>query len=235
MPKFYAVVNGRSKGIYTNWPDCQRSVTGYPGAIYKSFSTLEDAKAFLNPCKASTPKILISDDIIPCTSGNNSKVSFDDFTKSQEKESNLPAKTVIYTDGSYKDGKGGYGAVVIEPNGNIREFSGSVPIEDVTSNKAELYCILSVLNEFKGDLIILSDSEYSVKSLSIWVHNWIKNDWKGVANRFLIEPCYNLMKGRKVELIHVKGHSGNKYNERADQLAEFGRNSIKPKEHLFQE
>lgn len=46
--KYYAVKNGRENGIYTDWSTCSKQVIGFNGAIYKSFPTLEEAKAFLN-------------------------------------------------------------------------------------------------------------------------------------------------------------------------------------------
>lgn len=44
--KYYAVKVGRKPGIYTKWSECSKQVNKYPGAIYKSFSTLEDAEKF---------------------------------------------------------------------------------------------------------------------------------------------------------------------------------------------
>ena len=49
MPsKYYAVKIGKTPGIYYTWEDCRKMVEGYPGAKYKSFSTLEEANAFVN-------------------------------------------------------------------------------------------------------------------------------------------------------------------------------------------
>lgn len=45
--KFYAVKNGKQAGIYRSWEECRRQVHGYPGALYKSFSTLAEAMAYL--------------------------------------------------------------------------------------------------------------------------------------------------------------------------------------------
>ena len=45
--KFYAVKRGRTTGIYGTWADCQAQVSNFPGAIYRGFKKLEDAKAFL--------------------------------------------------------------------------------------------------------------------------------------------------------------------------------------------
>ncbi|MCR5787075.1 MAG: ribonuclease H family protein [Acholeplasmatales bacterium] len=45
--KYYAVKNGRVNGIYTDWDSCKEQVIGFEGAIYKSFSTKEEAEAYL--------------------------------------------------------------------------------------------------------------------------------------------------------------------------------------------
>ncbi|MCU0323843.1 MAG: ribonuclease H family protein [Spirosomaceae bacterium] len=41
--KFYAVWEGREKGVYDTWEDCQKQVIGFDGAKYKSFDTKEEA------------------------------------------------------------------------------------------------------------------------------------------------------------------------------------------------
>lgn len=45
--KFYAVKKGKIPGIYNSWDDCKKMVDGFPGAVYKSFKTLEEAEAFV--------------------------------------------------------------------------------------------------------------------------------------------------------------------------------------------
>lgn len=45
MPKFYVVLVGRSRGIYTTWNECKSQVDRFPGAKYASFKTREDAEA----------------------------------------------------------------------------------------------------------------------------------------------------------------------------------------------
>lgn len=47
MSKFYAVKKGRIPGIYNSWPECQKQVTGFSGAVYKSFVTLREAEEFM--------------------------------------------------------------------------------------------------------------------------------------------------------------------------------------------
>ena len=43
---YYAVREGRKKGIYTTWSECEAQVKGYPCAVFKKFSTYEEALSF---------------------------------------------------------------------------------------------------------------------------------------------------------------------------------------------
>ena len=47
MAKFYAVKEGKKPGIYMSWDECKEQVNGYSGAVYKSFTNEEEAKAFI--------------------------------------------------------------------------------------------------------------------------------------------------------------------------------------------
>ena len=53
MAKFYAVKEGKKPGIYHTWDECKEQVNGYSGAVYKSFSNEEEAKAFKKRRKKS--------------------------------------------------------------------------------------------------------------------------------------------------------------------------------------
>lgn len=46
--KFYVVWEGHETGIFDNWSECQANIKGYPGAKYKSFNTLAEAKDAYN-------------------------------------------------------------------------------------------------------------------------------------------------------------------------------------------
>lgn len=43
--KFYVVWAGKTPGIYTSWPECQKQVNGFKGARFKSFATMAEAKS----------------------------------------------------------------------------------------------------------------------------------------------------------------------------------------------
>ncbi len=46
-PKFYTVWKGVCPGVYSSWQDCQQQIKGFKGAMYKSFSTKEEAERAL--------------------------------------------------------------------------------------------------------------------------------------------------------------------------------------------
>ena len=48
MAKYYAVKKGRKTGVFSTWEECESMVKGFKGALYKSFSSLEDAQNYLN-------------------------------------------------------------------------------------------------------------------------------------------------------------------------------------------
>lgn len=49
--KYYAVMKGRQTGIFTSWSGCEKQVKGFSGAIYKSFSTREEAEAAIDQAR----------------------------------------------------------------------------------------------------------------------------------------------------------------------------------------
>lgn len=72
-PKYYAVRKGRKTGIFYNWPDCSAQVHQFPQAVYKSFSTLKEAEAFLAH-NSSTPTISTTRTIEPHSPKLNSLI-----------------------------------------------------------------------------------------------------------------------------------------------------------------
>ena len=133
---------------------------------------------------------------------------------------------VIYTDGacSGNPGPGGWGAV-LHWNGQIKEISGG----DVrtTNNRMELTAAIKALQVLKGnrEVNLFTDSEYVRNGITNWIVNWKRNNWKrgkageSVKNVDLWRELDRLNSLHKVEWHWVKGHSGDEWNERADQLA----------------
>ena len=146
----------------------------------------------------------------------------------QDKDKNYTKHCYIYTDGSCVNKVGGFGFVLIK-NKKHSEFYGKVPIYPCTNNIAELYAIKLALTycNYKN-IVIYTDSKYSIGCLVEWCKNWKMNGWinskgKPVENQVLIKDILKLMKNRNIEFKHVKAHNGDKYNEMADSLANKGR------------
>lgn len=161
----------------------------------------------------------------------------------------------VYTDGScLNNGKpnacAGIGIFFgVNDNRNL-----SLKLEgEVSNNISELTAILTVFQilkqEIKANQIIniYSDSEYSINSITIWAHNWSKNNWKkqdnnDIKNVELIKKTYKLFnKYQNVKLHYIKAHSGGQDehslgNEEADTLAKeaIGIKKFKYKEKLSQ-
>ncbi|XP_068208908.1 ribonuclease H1-like isoform X2 [Palaemon carinicauda] len=56
MP-FYAVARGNTPGVYATWPECQDQIAGFKGARYKKFSTMTEAKEFVQEHAANCPVV----------------------------------------------------------------------------------------------------------------------------------------------------------------------------------
>ena len=135
--------------------------------------------------------------------------------------SDLPERTVIFTDGACKGnpGPGGW-AWAIE---GARWRSGYEPA--TTNQRMEITAAYSAVNDNPGPLLIVSDSTYVVNCFrDRWWQGWIKRGWKNskkepVANRDLWEPFIELVRSRDVDFEWVKGHSGHEMNDLVDRLA----------------
>ena len=66
MSKFYAVKKGRKTGVFLTWAECEQQVRGFKGAIYKSFSSRDEAMTFLS----DQPKVMTGDGLIAYVDGS---------------------------------------------------------------------------------------------------------------------------------------------------------------------
>jgi len=135
-------------------------------------------------------------------------------------------KYKIYTDGacSGNPGPGGWGAVIFDNENNQKNISGSET--NTTNNRMELSAAIMALKKIKtsSEITIYTDSTYVKNGITEWVLKWKKNEWinsnkKPVKNKDLWVKLDNLCVQNKVIWKWVKGHSTNKYNNLADELA----------------
>ena len=134
-------------------------------------------------------------------------------------------KVLIYTDGacSGNPGPGGWGAIL--KYGEVeKELSGGEEL--TTNNRMELTAAIKALSALKEPCIVdlYSDSKYLIDSFDKdWVYSWqklgFKKKGKDVPNTDLWIKLLELFKIHQINLIWVKGHAENEYNNRCDKLA----------------
>ena len=154
------------------------------------------------------------------------------MTEPNQKE---PLKdVVIYTDGACKGnpGPGGWGAVLTFGAQEKAIFGGEVL---TTNNRMELMAVIESLKCLKQScrIKLFLDSQYVRQGITEWIHSWKDKGWKTASKQpvknvelwqaldHLVHEC-----GHQIEWVWVKGHSGDPGNERADQLANQGVESV---------
>ena len=134
-------------------------------------------------------------------------------------------EVTIYTDGacSGNPGKGGWGAILINAK-ETKYMSGSKQL--TTNNQMELTATIEALKAIlkPSNIALYTDSQYVKNGITSWIFNWKKNGWKTankkpVANKDLWIELDKYVHFHSVNWFWVKGHSGDHYNEIADELA----------------
>lgn len=188
--KFYAVKEGRVPGIYATWAECKAQTDGYSGAVYKSFASRAEAERFVLGEAESAPRA--------------------DGTRA-----------AAYVDGSYniRTGEFGCGAVLFWC-GEMIEFSQKFA-------DCGLAAMRNVAGEIKGAELVLTycaengipavDIYYDYEGIAAWAQGRWKTNREGTA---AYKAFFDAVKEKiDVRFVKVKGHSGDKYNDRADRLA----------------
>ena len=132
------------------------------------------------------------------------------------------------TDGacSGNPGPGGWGGLIIFNDNSEIEIGGSE--QNTTNNRMELTAAIKTLEklrnfQLKENFKLRTDSKYVIEGYTKWIVNWKKNGWKtsagkSVQNLDLWQKIDDLrIKGLEMEF--VKGHSGDRQNERVDLIA----------------
>lgn len=194
---FYAVRIGRKPGIYTTWVSCRAQVHGFAGAQFKKFTTEEEAKAYLHVAPSASSTIL--PEAIP------------------------EGECHAYVDGSFnaKTKTFGYGVVFFSAQGK-ETFFGAGKDENVRHR--------NIAGELRGaekamDLALAQQA----KSLTIYhdyagICHWAMGEWKTNVplTQAYAEKARSIREKLDLRFVKIKAHTGNAYNEEADQLAKKG-------------
>ena len=139
----------------------------------------------------------------------------------------------IFTDGacSGNPGPGGWGAV-IRWGAHEKEICGGEL--DTTNNRMELMAAIAGLEALTRPMAVrlTTDSTYVKDGITKWIHGWKRNGWKTAAKKPVknadlwvrLEDAAN--RHKNLTWKWVKGHAGDEGNERADELARMGCESV---------
>ena len=141
---------------------------------------------------------------------------------------------VIYTDGGCaptNPGPGGW-AAILRSGSHLKELKGGEPM--TTNNRMELMAAISALEALKrpSQVDMHIDSQYVRDGITKYINNWKKNGWRTaskdpVKNQDLWERLDDARSLHTVRWHWVKGHSGDEFNERADELVREARGEVK--------
>lgn len=149
-----------------------------------------------------------------------------------ERSSDQLPEILVYTDGacSGNPGPGGWAAILKHPStGTVKRLSGGEP--NTTNNRMELTAAIEGLRAITGEqprrVHLVSDSEYVIKGLTIWIKGWIAHNWRRgkkagappVKNVDLWKELYALAQQHDMSYEHVRGHTGHPENEECDRMA----------------
>lgn len=122
---------------------------------------------------------------------------------------------VIYCDGAYSSSRdqGGWSYVVLKNDEKIySEFNGE---KKTTNNRMEIQAAIKACEWVKKEgytkVTIFTDSMYVIGTMT--------KNWKRNKNNDLWKQLDDAVSGLNIIWTHVKGHTGNKYNELCDMLA----------------
>lgn len=190
--KYYAVRKGRKTGVFETWNECKAAVSGFSGAAYKSFTNREEAMDFVTA-----------------------------DSKADEDRDEKQSEAFAYVDGSYDDTTKSYsyGMVMMVKDDELH-FNKKFEKDDMSDMR-------NVAGEIQGSMAAMQYClDNKIKSISIFydyegIEKWCNGDWKAKkeGTQKYVEFYKNASKYVDVDFIKVKGHSGDKYNDMADELA----------------
>ena len=196
---YYVVKEGSKVGIFTNWTECQASVKGYKGAVFKGFETKAEALAWLNGGEGLPTDLKVRE----TTNDAPDSIEAIDFE--------------VYTDGSYSNGKYSYGYAFIKDGEVVFESNG-------VGEDLEAASMRNVAGELAGVIHAVKKAKTLNARIRIYhdysgISHWVTGDWQA-KNKFT-QAYVAFMRAHHglYEFKKVTGHSGDRFNDYVDRLA----------------
>lgn len=205
--KFYVVLKGKKTGIFKTWAETQKQVSGFKGAIFKSFLDEKEAQKYFSNNNNINDEILNNNNINEILNKDQSKGIYS-----------------FFIDGSFNKFTSKIGFGVVCHYGKII-FTFYQNLSDV--NMAKFQDSLNVAGEIFGSLYVLNYAlENNIRKVKIYfdyegIEKWATKVWQAKSN-IAIYYVNELEKYRdKIQILFqkVRAHSNIQYNEMADQLA----------------
>ena len=238
--KYYAVKVGKTPGIYFTWADCSAQVTGYKGAKYKSFPTIEEAMDFIGDTNTAVIKkeetVKEKSSIKKKTTTNTKELKegynvkpIRSTAKVKTYKSYINPEEIIndyefiaFVDGSYDRGNQvfGSGVIVLDPNNNSHDtyYNAGYDKWDQWNIVGELESVKVAINKAKElgkqNIAIYHD----LKNIALWASGeWqAKNEYTQEYVRYMEKMSEEL----NICFVKVKAHSNESvYNDLADEAA----------------
>ena len=191
MAKFYAVKKGKKTGIFSTWDECKEQVTGYKGAVYKSFKTLSEAEAFLERNEEKIENIEEVDGVYAYIDGSFDRVS------------GIYGSGVVIVDGDEK--------YEYKHAGNREDYA---QLHNVAGElEAAKFVMWYAVDKKIKEITLFYDYQ--------GIEAWAVGDWKAnLPYTQDYVKFYNKVKTAvKVNFVKVKAHAGIELNELVDSLA----------------
>lgn len=201
MAKYYAVKKGRQLGIFNTWAECQEQITGFSGAVYKSFSNLADAEAYMDMGAETVVNTLFeqynSEPVQKST-------DFMDYLQVDE--------CVAYVDGSNTNTRVGSGVVMMF--GSATEREDAVALRNVAG---EINSAMMAMHTAK----MLGKKKITIIYDYAGIEEWATGGWSAKTDMAVGYKRFydNIKQYLDVEFVKVKGHTGIEGNEMVDKVA----------------
>lgn len=198
--KYYAVREGREKGIFDTWSECENRVKGFAGAEFKSFPTLEEAKEYL--CKKDVKEELVQSEVYAYVDG-----SFNDKAKI------TGGGGVLYWNGEEFP----FALKTIQKE-----------LTEMRNVGGEILGVIAAINTVKEIVHshILTAKEMGLDKIRIYhdyqgISSWVDGSWQTnkTATKAYKEFVQN--SGLDISFTKVAAHTGNEGNEIADIIAKY--------------
>lgn len=226
--KVYAVRKGKVIGILDSWDACREAVDGYPGAEYKSFKTMEEARGYMEGAVYMVEPAAQEESQTEKVSGKAAKGKRNKLPDREKRPRGMgdpEGGLVAYVDGSYEHSvkKYAFGCVFILPDDTVYVENGSGSNPDTAQLRnvsgemlGAMYAVRWAIRNGFSRIELRYDYE--------GIEKWVTGAWKSKTEltQKYAAAMRRWMGNIQMRFTKVEAHTNVYYNELADRLAKDG-------------